>query len=45
VLARNEEGSVIRAEGDTPFDHTSIIKTLCEHWNLEHLTERGRAAR
>jgi len=39
-----EEGTVIRAEGDTPFDHTSIIKTLCERWDLEHLTERDRAA-
>jgi phospholipase C len=39
-----EEGTVIRAEGDTPFDHTSIIKTLCERWGLEHLTERDRAA-
>jgi len=35
---------VIRADGDTSFDHTSIIKTLCERWDLEHLTERDRAA-
>jgi len=39
-----EEGTVIRADGDTSFDHTSIIKTLCERWDLEHLTERDRAA-
>jgi phospholipase C len=39
-----EAGTVIRAEGDTPFDHTSIIKTLCERWDLEGLTERDRAA-
>jgi phospholipase C len=39
-----EEGTVIRSDGDTPFDHTSIIKTLCDRWGLEHLTERDRAA-
>jgi phospholipase C len=39
-----EEGTVIRAEGDTPFDHTSIIKILCERWDLEGLTARDRAA-
>jgi phospholipase C len=39
-----EEGTVIRAKGDTPFDHTSIVRTLCERWDLEHLTERDRAA-
>ena len=37
-----EEGTVIRSDGDTPFDHTSIIKTLCDRWGLEHLTERDR---
>jgi len=39
-----EEATVVRAEGDTPFDHTSIIKTLCERWDLEGLTERDNAA-
>ena len=39
-----EEGTVVRAEGDTPFDHTSIIKTLCDRWDLEGLTARDRAA-
>ena len=39
-----EEGTVVRASGATPFDHTSIIKTLCERWGLESLTERDRAA-
>ena len=39
-----EEGTVVRASGATPFDHTSIIKTLCERWELEGLTARDRAA-
>jgi len=39
-----EEGTVVRASGPTPFDHTSIIKTLCERWDLEGLTARDRAA-
>jgi phospholipase C len=38
------EGTVIRASGETPFDHTSIIKTLCNRWDLEGLTARDRAA-
>lgn len=39
-----EEGTVVRASGRVPFDHTSIIKTLCERWELEGLTARDRAA-
>jgi phospholipase C len=39
-----EQGTVVRASGATPFDHTSIIKTLCERWGLEGLTNRDRAA-
>jgi phospholipase C len=39
-----EEGTVVRAGGAIPFDHTSIIKTLCERWELEGLTARDRAA-
>jgi phospholipase C len=38
------ERTVIRAAGETPFDHTSIIKTLCKRWDLEGLTERDSAA-
>jgi phospholipase C len=38
------EGTVVRAAGETPFDHTSIIKTLCRRWELEGLTARDRAA-
>jgi phospholipase C len=41
-----EEGTVVRAgaDGGTPFDHTSIIRTICEKWNLPPLTERDNAA-
>jgi phospholipase C len=39
-----EAATVVRAPGETPFDHTTIIKTLCNRWNLEPLTERDRAA-
>ena len=39
-----EEGTVIRARGETPFDHTSIIKTICKRWELEGLTDRDKAA-
>ena len=39
-----KEGTVVRASGATPFDHTSIIKALCERWDLEGLTARDRAA-
>jgi phospholipase C len=35
-----EPGAVLH----TTFDHTSIIKTACERWNLAPLTERDRAA-
>ncbi len=37
-------GTVIRAPGATPFDHTSLIRTLCLRWGLEALTDRDRAA-
>jgi phospholipase C len=36
--------TVVRALGDTPFDHTSIIKTICEKWGLPSLTARDQAA-
>lgn len=35
-----EPGTVVH----TLFDHTSIIKTVCNRWNLPPLTERDRAA-
>ena len=37
-------GTVVRATGDTPFDHTTLIKTLCSRFDLEGLTNRDRAA-
>jgi phospholipase C len=37
-------GSVIRPEGPTPFDHTSVIATLRKLFNFEALTRRDAAA-
>jgi phospholipase C len=38
-------GLIARPDGYTPFDHTSIIKTIQNCFNLEgHLTERDKAA-
>jgi phospholipase C len=37
-------GTVIRAGGNVPFDHTSMIKTICQRWEIEGLTDRDRAA-
>ncbi len=39
-----EAGTVIRAEGETPFDHTSINKTIQNRFGLEPLTQRDKAA-
>jgi phospholipase C len=40
-----EAGLIARAKGYTPFDHTSIIKTVQLCFGLEgHLTERDRNA-
>jgi phospholipase C len=38
-----DERTLIRASGPVPFDHTSIIRTLCEKYALAQLT--GRDAR
>ncbi|HVN76150.1 MAG TPA: alkaline phosphatase family protein [Thermoanaerobaculaceae bacterium] len=37
-------GTVIRAPGAVPFDHTSLIRTVCAKWGLDPLTGRDRAA-
>ena len=37
-------GTVIRSSGATPFDHTSMIRTICRRWGLGSLTDRDRAA-
>jgi phospholipase C len=39
-----EAGTVVRARGEVPFDHTSVIKTLCLRFGLSSLTDRDRAA-
>ena len=38
------KGSILRAPGAIPFDHTSIIATLRAIHGFEHLTARDRAA-
>ncbi len=35
-----EEGTVIRATGAVPFDHTSLIRTILERWILPRLRDR-----
>jgi len=37
-------GTVVRASGDTPFDHTSILKTVQRRWGVPALTARDAAA-
>ncbi len=38
-------GTVFRVpEGSTPFDHTSVLKTIEQRWNLPALTARDAAA-
>ncbi|MFF4503035.1 alkaline phosphatase family protein [Streptomyces sp. NPDC001401] len=40
-----EPGTVFRvADGSTPLDHTSVLKTVEQHWNLPSLTARDAAA-
>ncbi|MFE2408495.1 alkaline phosphatase family protein [Kitasatospora sp. NPDC059408] len=37
-------GTVYRPAGDTPLDHTSVLKTIEQRWNLPPLTDRDKAA-
>jgi phospholipase C len=37
-------GSVYRASGSTPLDHTSILKTVEQRWGIPSLTARDAAA-
>ncbi|GLQ95063.1 alkaline phosphatase family protein [Dyella acidisoli] len=37
-------GTVFRTSGATPFDHTSILKTVQQRWGLSALTARDAAA-
>ena len=39
-----EPGTVYRATGSTPLDHTSILKTVEQRWTLRPLTARDAAA-
>jgi phospholipase C len=39
-----EAGKIVRPLGDTPFDHTSIFKTLQDLFGLQSLTPRSDAA-
>lgn len=39
-----EPGTVVRASGPVPFDHTTVIRTLCEKWGLPPLGARDAAA-
>ncbi len=39
-----EESAVVRSTTNVPFDHTSIIKTICEKWKLTGLTDRDKCA-
>lgn len=39
-----QAGTVFRASGATPLDHTSILKTVESRWNLPPLTARDAAA-
>jgi phospholipase C len=39
-----EEGTVIRATGAVPFDHTTVMRTLCDRWGLPVLGARAGAA-
>jgi phospholipase C len=44
VSPRIAQGTVFRAPGATPFDHTSILKTVEKRWGLPALTARDAAA-
>jgi phospholipase C len=39
-----EEGTVVRAPGDVPFDHTTVIRTLCDKLGVPPLGARDLAA-
>jgi phospholipase C len=39
-----EAGTVVRASGAVPFDHTTVLRTLCEKWGLPPLGARDAAA-
>ena len=44
ISPRIARGTVIRSSGPVPFDHTSMVATICRRWGLDALTDRDRAA-
>ncbi|WP_341755676.1 alkaline phosphatase family protein [Candidatus Tisiphia endosymbiont of Ptychoptera albimana] len=44
ISPRIQPGTVCRAKGNIPFDHTSILKTIQKRWNLPSLTKRDADA-
>src|SRR5262249_14025177 len=38
------EGTLVRATGPVPFDHTTVMRTLCDRWSLPSLGARHEAA-
>lgn len=44
ISPRIAPATVIRSSTDLPFDHTSIIRTICARWGVEGLTDRDRRA-
>ncbi len=44
ISPRIQSGTVCRAKGNIPFDHTTILKTVQKRWNLPSLTKRDAAA-
>jgi len=44
ISPRIEPSTVVRARGGSPFDHTSVIRSLCERWSLAGLTDRDAAS-
>jgi phospholipase C len=39
-----EPGTVVRASGPVPFDHTTVMRTVCEKWGISPLGDRDAAA-
>lgn len=37
-------GTVVRARGEAPFDHTSMLRSICARWNLAPFGDRDRQA-
>lgn len=44
ISPRIHAGTVCQAKGNTPFDHTTILKTVQKRWNLPSLAKHDAAA-